>query len=61
MKRFLAASIFAFASLTLAGAAQAQCGSVSIAEMNWASAGIVANLDKIFLEKGYGCKVDLVA
>lgn len=61
MKRFLAASIFAFASLTLAGAAQAQCGSVSIAEMNWASAGIVANLDKIVLEKGYGCKVDLVA
>jgi len=61
MKNFLAASAFVFSSLTLAGAAKAECGTISIAEMNWASAGIVANLDKIVLEKGYGCKVDLVA
>ncbi|MDA1135088.1 MAG: ABC transporter substrate-binding protein [Proteobacteria bacterium] len=39
----------------------AACGKVSIAEMNWASAGLMANVDKIILEKGYGCEVELVA
>ena len=37
------------------------CGSITIAEMNWASAGLMANVDKIILEEGYGCEVDLVA
>lgn len=36
------------------------CGTVSIAEMNWASAQLMANVDKIILESGYGCKVDIV-
>lgn len=36
------------------------CGRVSIAEMNWASAGVAAWVDKIALEEGYGCNVDLV-
>ena len=36
------------------------CGSVSIAEMNWASAGVAAWVDKIILEEGYGCDVELV-
>ncbi|MDZ7823618.1 MAG: glycine betaine ABC transporter substrate-binding protein [Ahrensia sp.] len=36
------------------------CGDVSIAEMNWASAGVAAQVDKIILEKGYGCKVEMV-
>lgn len=51
----VAAGLFAFA-----GAAHADCGSVSIAEMNWASAGVAANVDKIILEAGYGCSVELV-
>lgn len=38
----------------------ADCGSVSIAEMNWASAGVAAQVDKIILEKGYGCTVQIV-
>ena len=29
--------------------------------MNWASASLMANVDKIILEKGYGCEVELVA
>jgi glycine betaine/proline transport system substrate-binding protein len=29
--------------------------------MNWASAELMANVDKIILEKGYGCEVELVA
>ncbi|MFD1797393.1 ABC transporter substrate-binding protein [Paracoccus aurantiacus] len=40
--------------------AQDECGSVSIAEMNWASAGLAAWVDKIILEEGYGCDVELV-
>jgi glycine betaine/proline transport system substrate-binding protein len=39
----------------------ASCGSVKVAEMNWASAQFMANVDKIILEKGYGCKVELVS
>ena len=31
------------------------CGTVSVAEMNWASAQLMANVDKIILESGYGC------
>jgi len=38
-----------------------ECGDVTIAEMNWASAGVAAQVDKIILEKGYGCSVELVA
>ncbi|MBS8259431.1 ABC transporter substrate-binding protein [Roseibium polysiphoniae] len=37
-----------------------ECGTVSIAEMNWASAGAMAQIDKIILEEGYGCDVELV-
>ena len=29
--------------------------------MNWASAELMANVDKIILEKGYGCEVELVS
>ena len=36
------------------------CGDISIAEMNWASAELMANVDKIILEAGYGCAVELV-
>ena len=38
-----------------------KCGKVTIAEMNWASAEFMANVDKLILEKGYGCEVELVA
>ena len=50
--------IFGFTSLT--GVANAKCGKLVIAEQNWASAELMANVDKIILEKGYGCEVELV-
>ena len=28
--------------------------------MNWQSAEVLANIDKLILEKGYGCQVELV-
>ena len=40
--------------------ANAGCGKLVIAEQNWASAELMANVDKIILEKGYGCEVELI-
>jgi glycine betaine/proline transport system substrate-binding protein len=36
------------------------CGRVTVANMNWQSAEVLANIDKIILSKGFGCKVELV-
>jgi glycine betaine/proline transport system substrate-binding protein len=60
MKKLLASAILAAGLSAFAGGAKADCGSVSIAEMNWASAGVAANVDKIILEEGYGCSVEMV-
>ena len=62
MRRLLAFIFLAAGVSAVAASAEAQeCGQVSIAEMNWASAGIAAHVDKIILENGYGCTVTLVA
>ncbi|WP_288924690.1 ABC transporter substrate-binding protein [uncultured Maritimibacter sp.] len=48
-------------SVCFGSAAFAQeCGDVSIAEMDWASAELMANVDAIILEEGYGCDVSLI-
>ncbi len=47
-------------SLSMADIAKAECGDVTIAEMNWASASLMANVDKIILEEGYGCNAELI-
>jgi ABC-type proline/glycine betaine transport systems, periplasmic components len=63
MKKLIASTILA-AGLTmgLAGAASAEeCGRVTIANMNWASAEVLANIDAIILREGYGCDAELVA
>ncbi len=40
--------------------AAGECGDLTIAEMNWASAELMANVDKIILEEGYGCSVEKI-
>jgi len=55
---FTMLSVFLFGAY--AGVANAKCGKLVIAEQNWASAELMANVDKIILEKGYGCDVELV-
>ncbi|WP_112831445.1 ABC transporter substrate-binding protein [Rhizobium cremeum] len=61
MKKLLASTILAAGLYAAAGSAQAaECGDVSIAEMNWASAGVAAYVDKMILESGYGCNVTVV-
>ena len=52
-------------ALVLAGsmapmAANAECGEVSVAEMNWTSGGIMTGVAEFLLEQGYGCDVTVV-
>jgi len=51
------------AAMTIAatsGAAKADCGQVSISEMNWASATVVTAVSKFLIQEGYGCEVTKV-
>ena len=38
----------------------ANCGEVSITEMNWASSQFITHVAKFLMEQGYGCKVTTV-
>ena len=61
MKPRILGAISAIAvSTAFATTASADCGDVSIAEMNWASAELMANVDAIILEAGFGCNVSLI-
>jgi len=62
MIRFLFSTVFSLVLMFgVSTQANANCGNITIAEMNWASAEFMANVDKIILEKGYGCNVEMVA
>ena len=37
-----------------------ECGNVTIANMNWASATLMANVDAFILEHGFGCRTEIV-
>lgn len=50
----MAASAYASAK------AEAACGKISISDMNWASATLIANVDAFILDHGYGCEVEIV-
>ncbi len=60
MKRYIFSA--ALAAVIAPGAAMAQddCGEITIAEMNWASAGVVVAVSNFLLEQGYGCDVTVV-
>ena len=52
-------------ALALAGAmvpmaANAECGEVSVGEMNWTTGGIMTGITEFLLEQGYGCDVTVV-
>lgn len=40
--------------------AAAACGTVTIADMNWNSASLIAHVDRFILQHGYGCDAELV-
>lgn len=48
------------ALVALPGLAAAACGKVTVASMNWQSAEVLAEIDQIILDKGYGCDVEMV-
>jgi glycine betaine/proline transport system substrate-binding protein len=50
----------AFAAFALPTAAAADCGEVSITEMNWASAQVVTAVASFIMQQGYGCEVSVV-
>lgn len=58
MRKLIAASAMLL-SITQVQAAD-ECGKVTIADMNWSSATLIANVDKFILEHGYGCDAELV-
>ena len=58
-KRYLA--YLALATLGFSSnAAYAQCGKVSITEMDWGSAQVVTAVSKFLMTQGYGCEVQVV-
>ena len=46
--------------LSSASSAYADCGEVSITEMNWASSQIITEVAKFLMEQGYGCTIEKV-
>jgi len=40
-------------------AGAADCGTITIASMNWQSAEVLSSLDKIILNEGYGCQAEI--
>jgi glycine betaine/proline transport system substrate-binding protein len=61
MRKLLLLPAITLAAGFAASSAMAQeCGNVVIAEMNWASAELMANVDKLILEAGYGCDAELI-
>ena len=59
MKRVLTGATLALAVL-FSTQAQAACGKVTISEMNWPSAALIANVDLFILKHGYGCDAETV-
>src|SRR6218665_4156840 len=59
MKSLLASTALIVGTFAGASFAQAECGDVTIASMNWQSAEVISNLDKIILNEGYGCNAEI--
>lgn len=60
MKKLLLTSCLALGLVGPMSLAQAaECGSVSIASMNWQSAEVLSNIDKFILNNGYGCAAEI--
>ncbi|MFT4727819.1 MAG: glycine betaine/proline transport system substrate-binding protein [Granulosicoccus sp.] len=61
-KRYLTAIAMAAGLLASHNAVAAnECGQITIASMTWASAELIAEIDKLVLTEGYGCDAELIA
>lgn len=66
MKTLFASTILAAGLLTGSGlltttAQAAECGDITISNMNWQSAELLSSLDKFILNNGYGCNAEIIA
>jgi len=59
-KKIILSAVIALGFTLFGGIANAACGKVVVASQNWASAELMAEVDKFILEKGYGCEVELI-
>jgi len=59
-KKIILSAVIALGFTSFGGIANAACGKVVVASQNWASAELMAEVDKVILEKGYGCEVELI-
>ena len=60
MRKLISSSLLlACASFTMPAMAS-ECGKVTIADMNWSSATLIANIDRFILEHGFDCDAELV-
>ena len=60
MKKYITGAATAAALTFGANAAYADCGEVTITEMNWASSAVVTAVATFLMEQGYGCTVQKV-
>ncbi|MCW8327386.1 ABC transporter substrate-binding protein [Photobacterium sp. SDRW27] len=58
MRKLLATTILL--ATTSFNASANECGDVTIADMNWNSATLIASIDKFILQHGFGCDAELV-
>lgn len=62
MKKTTFLLLLGLGSIAFTGSAKAEeCGDVTIAQMSWQSADLLANVDRIILSRGYGCNATLVS
>ena len=61
MNKLLASTCLTFGLLGGASLAHADCGTVTVASMNWQSAEVLAAVDQLILSNGYGCTVEIVS
>lgn len=60
LRKSMIAVLAGVCAISAASVAQAACGRVTIADMNWASATLLANVDAFILKHGYGCDAEIV-
>ncbi len=61
MRRALIGAVSAIVSMSMmSSTASADCGEVTMTEMDWASSQVVTAVAKFIMEQGYGCKVTTV-
>lgn len=60
MRKILSASLMLACASFTSSAIASQCGKVTIADMNWNSATLIANVDRFIIEHGFDCDAELV-